>query len=257
MTKALNKNLTPRSSRKTGGVVSRSISPGLTPAGRLAAKPVKDKAVDKRRFASLAGKAYELIKREIITSALRPGEYINETQLCERIGIGRTPVHQAIGQLHQERFLDVIPRKGIIVRPISLDEYFNLDEARLLLEVGAMRLIPERVTKDEIRLLEQILERGAAARRARDFTQLLLFDRDFHFALADGTHNPVLASMLKTAYERSLRVWFVSSSNMVIEDERDDHEQIVAALKRGEGDAAAKIMREHILSSRVYSMRQG
>lgn len=208
-----------------------------------------------RRFASLAEQAYDAIKHEIITCTLRPGDYINESQLCERLRIGRTPVHQAIGQLQQERFLDVIPRKGIIVRPVSLDEYFNLDEARLLLEVGAMRLVAERITKDDVAGLEAILQRAAVARRARDFEKLLLSDRDFHFALAKVTRNPVLADMLNAAYERSLRVWFVSSSNMIIEDSRDEHERLLSALARHDGEAAAQIMREHILSSRAYTMR--
>lgn len=207
------------------------------------------------RSSSLADKAYNLIKHEIITCALKPGEYINESQLCERLRIGRTPVHEAIGQLQQERFLDIIPRKGIIVRPISLDEYFSLDETRLLLEVGAMRLAAERVTKFELEQLDSILQQARAARRARNIEQLLLSDRDFHFVLAESTHNPVLSSMLKAAYERSLRVWFVSSANLFIEDSREEHEGIVAALRRKDGEKASEVMREHILSSRAHTMR--
>ena len=218
-------------------------------SGRAASKTARV------RVGSLADQAYELIKTEIITCALRPGQYVNEGQLCLRLGIGRTPVHQAIGQLSQENFLDIIPRKGIIVRPISLDEYFSLDETRLLLEVGAMRISAERIGAGEIDQLESIIERSRLARKARNLRDLLLSDRDFHFVLAESTHNPVLASMLKAAYERSLRVWFVSSANMIISDTSDDHERIVAALKRSDGAKASQIMRDHILSSRAYTMR--
>ena len=216
---------------------------------RAASKP------ERVRTGSLADQAYDLIKTEIITCSLRPGQYVNEGQLCERLGIGRTPVHQAIGQLAQENFVDIIPRKGIIVRPISLDEYFSLDETRLLLEVGAMRIAAERISSDEVERLGAIIDRSKVARKARDLRSLLLSDRDFHFVLAEATHNPVLAAMLKAAYERSLRVWFVSSANMIISDTSDDHERIVASLKRSDGDKAAQIMREHILSSRAYTMR--
>lgn len=229
------------------------------PASRMktspARKPRSAKPTRDRAATSLADKAYELIKTEIITCSLRPGQYVNEGQLCDRLGIGRTPVHQAIGQLQQENFVDIIPRKGIIVRPISLDEYFSLDEARLLIEVGAMRIAAERITADEIGTLERIIDGSKVSRRARDLRALLLSDRNFHFVLADATHNPVLTSMLKAAYERSLRVWFVSSANMIIADSSDDHERLVGALKRGDGDKAATIMREHILSSRAYTMR--
>lgn len=212
-------------------------------------------AGSRKRQASLAEQAYEAIKSEIITCALRPGEYINESQLCERLHIGRTPVHQAIGQLQQERFLDIIPRKGVIVRPISLDEYFHLDEARLLLEVSAMRIAAERISKAELDQLTEIMERGRAARQSRNLKQLLLSDREFHFALARATHNPVLVAMLEGAYDRSLRVWFVSAGNLIIDDDKDEHERIVGALRRHDGGEAAKVMREHIMSSRAHTMR--
>ena len=210
----------------------------------------------RRRAVSLVDAAYEAIKRDIITCALRPGEYLNERHLCERLGIGRTPVHQAISQLQQEHFIDVIPRKGIIVRPASIDEYLNLDEARLLIEVEAMRIVAKRITPDEIAELEAILERGRAAREARNLSELLLIDRDFHFGLARATRNPVLIGMLDSAYERSLRVWFISLVDQNIESDRDEHERLLAAIRAGDGDGAAAIMREHILSSRAYTMRQ-
>lgn len=209
------------------------------------------------RPTSLAGRAYDLIKREIITGALRPGEYINESRLCSRLGIGRTPVHQAIAQLHQERFVEIFPRKGIIVRPISMDEYMQLDEVRLLLEVGAMRLVAERITPAEIRELEEIMARGETARRSRNIEQLLFFDHDFHSTLARSTRNPVLVGMLTAAYERSLRVWFMSSSNLNIESNSDEHLRLLKALRDRDGDAAAEIMHAHILSSRAYTMRSG
>lgn len=206
---------------------------------------------------SLTELAYASIKDLIITCALRPGEYINESQLCERLKIGRTPVHQAIGQLQQERFVDIIPRKGIIVRPISLDEYFALDETRLLLEVGAARLAAERITSDELQELEALAKRVKEARRARDIKTLLLCDRDFHFGMAEATRNPVLATMLKTAYERSLRVWFMSSTTMIFGGGESQHgiEQIIQALRARDADRVSSLMREHVLSSRSYTMR--
>lgn len=254
MSKASGKRVSDDPPRRLIRTPARAKLTGAGPAGRASRRSAERNGKGKRSI-SLAEQAYEAIKHEIITCALKPGEYINESQLCERLRIGRTPVHQAIGQLQQERLLDIIPRKGIIVRPVSLDEYFNLDEARLLLEAGAMRIVAMHITKDDLDLLDDILAHGRAARQARDFERLLLSDRDFHFALAKATRNPVLASMLNSAYERSLRVWFVSSANMIIEDSRDEHERIVSALRKRDGEAAAQIMREHILSSRAYTMR--
>jgi len=248
MSKALRKKITNTESHPTPRSMKSSSS---ALAGEASVRSV----VGAKRAPSFAERAYEALKHQIITCVLRPGEYLNESQLCERLGIGRTPVHQAIGQLHQERFLDLIPRKGVIVRPISLDEYFNLDEARLLLEVGAIRLAAQRITPQEISELEAIHGQDVAARRAGNIEQLLLSDRDFHFVLADSTRNPVLAGMLKAAYERSLRVWFVSSRNLSISSSNDEHERILDALRRRDSAAAAEVMREHVLSSRLHTMQ--
>ena len=204
---------------------------------------------------SLADQAYASIKDLIITCVLRPGDYINESQLCERLKIGRTPVHQAVGQLQQERFVDIIPRKGIIVRPISLDEYFALDETRLLLEVGAARFSAERITSSELQVLDAIVDRVKEARRDRNIEMLLLCDRDFHFCLADATRNPILATMLKTTYERSLRVWFMSLATMTFGEPKHGIEQIIHALRERDADEASRLIREHVLSSRSYTMR--
>lgn len=71
---------------------------------------------------SLRARAYEEIKRRIITLRYEPGAYLNEARVSEQLGIGRTPVHQALDRLMLEGMVEVIPRKGVVVRPVSLDE---------------------------------------------------------------------------------------------------------------------------------------
>ena len=83
---------------------------------------------------SLRDAAYEAIKHRIITCTYRPGEYINEANVSAMLGIGRTPVHQAIDRLMLEGMVDVMPRKGVIVKPVSLDEIMQIVEVRLLNE---------------------------------------------------------------------------------------------------------------------------
>ncbi len=232
-----------------------------TIGARAAKKPARAAAASPKKTAKASGgrslteQAYDLLKHQILTCALCPGEYLNERRLCESLNIGRTPVHQAIGQLQQERLIDVIPRKGIIVRPVSVDEYLNLNEARLMFEVEAVRLAASRITPDEIDELNSILERSKIVRKQRDIEQILLLDRDFHLILAKSTRNTIMADILKSLYERSLRVWFGSLSSMHIEANREEHQRLVDALRAGDGDTAAEMMREHILSSRAYTMR--
>ena len=213
------------------------------------------KLVRRKAKTSLADQAYEALKRLIITCELRPGEYVNESQLCETLGLGRTPVHQAISKLHQEEFVEVMPRKGIFVRPISLDEYYALDETRLILEPRAIRLAVERASDSEKAALRDLLEREKKTRAARDRLGLFMCDRDFHFLLARATHNPVLEKMLTSAYERSLRVWFMSTADRPVRETEDIHDRMVDAIMKRDADTASDLMREHILSSRALTLR--
>src|ERR1700742_4044211 len=83
---------------------------------------------------SLLDTAYEKIKQQITACEFRPGDYLNEADLSERLGIGRTPVHQAIDRLMMDGLVQVMPRKGIIVTPVSLDDVLQTVDVRLLNE---------------------------------------------------------------------------------------------------------------------------
>ena len=91
-------------------------------AGRVGAAP------------SLRDQAYEAIKHQIITCAFKPGQAINEAQVALLLGLGRTPVHQALDRLMVEELVDILPRKGVVVRPLSLSEVLQITDARLVNE---------------------------------------------------------------------------------------------------------------------------
>ncbi len=174
---------------------------------------VTDAGVERRQersSVSLREKAYETIKLRIITCASKPGEYINELQLSAAVGIGRTPVHQALDRLMLEGLIEIIPRKGAIVRPFRLNEVLQTAEARLVNEAFCARLAAERVSDLSIARLEDVLTETAHWVPLRNVEKLALLDRTFHRELARAAQNPALADLLKNLHERSLRFWFVS-----------------------------------------------
>src|SRR5690349_24624777 len=77
---------------------------------------------------SLTSKAYDAIKSRIVTTVYAPGAHLNETAISIELGIGRTPVREALHRLAQNGLVDIIPRKGVIVRPFSLDEIAHVIE---------------------------------------------------------------------------------------------------------------------------------
>ncbi|RME65317.1 MAG: GntR family transcriptional regulator [Alphaproteobacteria bacterium] len=205
---------------------------------------------------SLADKAYESIKQQIITLKFKPGAYLNEASISKLLGISRNPVHLAVRRLVLEGMLEVMPRKGIIVKPASLKEVLDIIEVRLVNESYCVRLAAERATDREIAEMSDILERGVESAKLRDIEQQMLLDRDFHCAISSAARNTVLADILKNLHERSLRFWFIS-----LVDQRhgkrvgEEHTAILDALRRHDADAAEDAMRRHIEAFRVNVTR--
>jgi DNA-binding GntR family transcriptional regulator len=197
--------------------------------------------------------AYDDIKARIITCALKPGEYINEAAICAMTGFGRTPVHQAIDRLFVEGLVDVIPRKGAIVKPMSFDEIMQIVEARSANEVLGVRLAVERAEPSHIKRLQAILKEASREISSGQAEKLMRLDRDFHGAIARASRNVVLADILSKLHDRSLRVWFVSLNspgrNRLVHEE---HEAIYEAIAARDVAAAEASMRAHVESFRNH-----
>ena len=167
--------------------------------------------------------------------------------ISEQLGIGRTPVHQALDRLMLEDMVEVIPRKGVIVRPVSLDEVLQLVEVRLVNETHCAMLAAERATEAEIGALGATLAPTQRLIDRRDIEGLMMLDRDFHAGISAAARNRVLANILLTLHERSLRFWFISLSDEAhLIEVRDQHVEIHAAIRARDGAKASKAMRAHI-----------
>ncbi len=204
-------------------------------------------SISKGSSQSLRDEAYEQIKHKIITCVFKPGEYLNEAWVSELIGIGRTPVRQAVDRLAQDGLLEVIPRKGVVVKPLGLDEIVQIIEARRINEAFCMRLAAERATEADLSEIEDTVLRTAKTKVDQNTEQMMLLDREFHIALTRAAHNPVLAGILQNLHERSLRFWFVSLGAADHHHEvQNEHEAIYKALKNRDADKAEAAMIDHI-----------
>lgn len=200
---------------------------------------------------SLRDAAYEAIKHKIITCVFKPGDYLNEAYVSNAVGIGRTPVHLAIDRLTKDGLLEVIPRKGIIVKPISLEAVMHIIEVRRLNEAYSIRLAAQRADNVDLAALSDILDRADAWTDVRNIEQMMLLDREFHMALARAARNNVLAGILQNLHERSLRFWFISLTAAEHHREvQQEHRSIYEAIKRHDPDAAAQAVTDHIDSFR-------
>jgi DNA-binding GntR family transcriptional regulator len=220
---------------------------GKRPLALMGEEPDDASATKPAEASSLRDAAYGEIKHRITTCAFKPGEYLNEAWLSAMLGIGRTPVHQAIDRLMLEGMVDVMPRKGVIVKPVSLDEIMQIIEVRLLNESYCVRLAAERADDDEIRHLADVIARADQWMRMRNSEQMMLLDREFHGALARSSKNIVLGDLLGKLHDRSLRFWFLSlTAPGHHASVQEQHLAILKAIRARDPDAAERAMRDHI-----------
>jgi GntR family transcriptional regulator, rspAB operon transcriptional repressor len=206
---------------------------------------------------SLLDQAYNEIKFRIITFRYRPGEVLSEAAISVELGIGRTPIHQAIHRVMMDGLVSIMPRKGVMVRPVSVDEAMEIIGVRLVTECYCARLAANRADDAELQRLQAILESSEKVTKKRDIEQIMLLDRKFHDALGRAAGNSVLADVLRNLHERSLRFWFISLRDP--DHHRNvlaQHRAIVAALLNHNPDAAETAMREHILAFQHNVTRQ-
>lgn len=201
--------------------------------------------------ASLADRAYALIQRDIITMRLKPGAALNEADLVARTGIGRTPVHQAVHRLVLEGLLSVIPRKGLMVQPLSLEDIVAVIDVRRVNEAHCADLAARHATPDDLARLAALLDDGQACVDTHDVEGMMELDRAFHQTIAAATRNAVLADILRALHERSLRFWFVTLSEPHhLADVQHEHRALFDRLSARDAAGARAAVESHIDSFR-------
>lgn len=201
---------------------------------------------------SLNQHAYDEIKHRIITLAYAPGCYLNEIGISDELGIGRTPVHHALHRLAQEEFVDVIPRKGVVVRPVSMDEVAQIIDVRLLNEPFCASLAARRVRQADLEFPKEVLlSSKREIQRGNGVEELMRLDRQFHNWISEITGHIVLADIVNKLHDRAARFWFLSlregdhPSRVV-----DEHTEILHAIALRDEARAARAARDHIESFR-------
>jgi DNA-binding GntR family transcriptional regulator len=206
---------------------------------------------------SLRDQAYEAIKDRIITCAFKPGEVINEASVSALLGLGRTPVHQAIDRLMLEEMVEVIPRKGVIVKPVILQDVLQMIDVRMINEVHCARFAAERADDSHVEAISQVLDRARKAIASRDIHAMMSLDREFHLLLASASKNFELAEVLRKLNERSLRFWFISFTTPDHHHSfQQQHEALFEAVRVHDADEAERAMRVHIEAFRKSVIRQ-
>jgi DNA-binding GntR family transcriptional regulator len=191
--------------------------------------------------ASLSDRAYVAIRDLIVSLELPPGSPIDERQLVEKLGIGRTPVREALRRLAQEQLVEVFPRRGIFVTRVDVRDLARISEVRAVLEPEAARLAAERASdeeRDELAALGDQIKSGA---------DLMALDESIHRAVHAAAHNDLLEKTLGEFYVLALRIWMIALDRAQdLEDAVEAHRDLIQQIVVGNGDGAAEVMRAHV-----------
>jgi len=190
--------------------------------------------------------AYEQIKDKIITLELEPASVIDEQALMDQLGLGRTPIREALQRLSADGLVHIVPRRGMFVTDISITDLQHIFEVRTALAGFCARLAAQRITPDlvaEMRTMLQDLEHV----KPGDFKSLMEIDRSFQRVLYRASGNDILAKTLDRLYDLSLRIWYLVLNRLGdVQTSIEQHRELADALEAGDGDRAEALIQHHI-----------
>jgi DNA-binding GntR family transcriptional regulator len=196
---------------------------------------------------SLRQLAYERIKQKIVSLELAPGSVIDEAGLQAELGLGRTPIREALQRLALEKLVVIVPRRGMFVADIGVMDLQRLFEARLALESLAARLAAQRGTAAHWEQMQAVLARVPDDTIPSENQTIISIDQTCHELIYEAIDNEFLRDTLITMYALSLRLWYFALSKLG--DMRGavlEHADILAALSAGDGEEAGYLMEQHI-----------
>lgn len=192
-------------------------------------------------------RVYDHLRREILEGRLEPGSELAEVALSEQLGVSRGPIREAIGRLASEGLVEVRPRRGAVVRPVSKEEFLELYEVREALEVMAAKLAVPRLTGEQFEELSAFNKAMEGYAKRGEVTSFFDANLAFHERLFEACGNKKLQELYRQLLGQLGR-YRIRSLNLRGNMQRSvsEHAKILRAAKRGDAEQAAQLMSEHI-----------
>jgi DNA-binding GntR family transcriptional regulator len=200
--------------------------------------------------------AARLIRTAILDGRLEPSQPLREGELAERLGISRTPVREALLLLETEGLVEIVPNRGATVVSYDADDLGDIYTLRAVLEGHAARSAAERIGADALRELELSCERYASlASHEEALTELADENLAFHRIIHEAAGSRRLPEMIRQV--TAVPVIYQAYKTYSL-DERmrtvEQHRAIAQALEQHDGQAAARLLIEHIHGSRDLAL---
>jgi DNA-binding GntR family transcriptional regulator len=197
----------------------------------------------------VADRAYVELRDRIVTLRLAPGTALREDELMREMGIGRTPLREAVKRLALENLVAVQPRRGTFVTAVEASDIMNITEVRAELEGYAAELAALRMDGEARTAAEALLEEIEEVTQPHEQEWLMRFDERIHHFIWDASGNPYLIETLEQYFTHSLRIWYLVLDRVPgLGHAVHDQMHLLEAVLDRDGARARGIMREHVLA---------
>ena len=186
-------------------------------------------------------RVYRQLREWLVTAQIPPGEFLSEALLAQKCKTSRTPVREACSRLAQDKWLLLIPRKGYLVKPITVREIVELYEYRKLLECFSAEKVAQNATQEQVAQLKGIV--AVESGRLPDLGAVLVANETFHLRLAEMAGNQRVIDQLRLTlgYVRRLDTLCTQTIPGWI-----GHRDIIRAIEAHKFGEARKAMATHI-----------
>ena len=178
----------------------------------------------------------------IIRLEVEPGSVLDDRVLTKKLGVGRTPLREAVHRLAAEKLVVIVPRRGAFVMEIRDGDAWQLYEARLQTERLAARLAAERITPEQLHSLESLFANLSDDQSFLDDREI---DWRFHKGIAEATQNRYLLDIIERLYSLGTRLRFLRYTYESVERVAD-YQLVLGALRNRDPERAEAAMVEHV-----------
>jgi len=206
---------------------------------------------------SVRERTYEYLKSSIFSGRFTPGERLAEEHLAGELGVSRTPVREALHKLEQDGLIEPLGARGFCIPRDSEEEIEDLFELRTVLEGYTLKIICERITDEQIAVLEGIVNRADEALRRERIEEVFQWNTQFHDTLhslvADKRrfHNLIVNMRKYVLRYRKDTLQYLGAAKRA----SDGHQQIILALKLKDAELCERVMRVHIRQSKEDALQ--
>ncbi len=203
----------------------------------------------------LAEQAYQRLFKEIATTKLAPGTHLDEKDLVQNLGIGRTPIREALLRLSSEHLIENVPNKGFSVQPITLQNTKAIFQALWFFEKAVIDLAVNQDLAEILAEMARVNQDLGRAIEADDPWELVKLNNQFHMAFARCSKNEYIVSALRNVRFGSARLAYLSYSDAGSQENNlaqhyqavvGEHQRIIDALGGRDKETLCAIIQKHL-----------